>query len=645
MAFDPSSVTLVEDVGMFDPNSRTILAPEVNVPAGTPKFDPTSASKVGGIPFSYLIKNESNGSQFNRVNGKTLVSSKGAIGISQILPSTAKDVAKSIGIPFDMDKLNNDAAYNQTLGEAYYNKLLTDFEGDDIKAAAAYNAGPARVKAITSKYGDKWEQKLPAETQNYLTKLRAQMGETQAPVQEATYTPVTSENPMIDYNQLQEAGTFGAGAGALIAAIPQARAIKGAIGAGTKILPAIAQGGSLGEIGAAAGKGLIEGVIGSTAGQIYQYGQPENLQNDLTRMGIEMASGGATTGLIEGGLNLTKKAANLLPDWAGQFITKPLSAISGKTELERKLLDNAFGRLKMQPGTATDVFTSATNARQAKDLAGLGIQVPAGETPTNFFRKQMVGQLRTLESQGVKWKDSGNYQQLMAELDLAKIPKDIKDSIRNVANQQGSSLPEAAVAFEQNLLNLAQQSSGDFKVKDMAKIATDLLRKNLDGYFLSNTGVPYYSKLKSLEAEGFAATARDSIPTLIANGFAKNEDTIQSLKNIKKSPGGVGDLKIAVNSYLRTVPEDKIIKQWNDLESVLKETKALPLEDILALRRQVNVSKSLTSKAGVAGKLLVKDAIVSALSSEKARMTKDKSASTITDLFGSNSNEIMPGSF
>ena len=69
------------------------------------------------------------------------VSPAGAQGIMQLMPDTAKAVAKEIG----MTKYNIwEAADNITLGVAYLSKQLAAFNNDPALAAAAYNAGPNR---------------------------------------------------------------------------------------------------------------------------------------------------------------------------------------------------------------------------------------------------------------------------------------------------------------------------------------------------------------------------------------------------------------------------------------------------------------------------------------------------------------------
>lgn len=79
--------------------------------------------------------------------GKTdAVSPKGARGLMQLLPSTAEQMAKELGIPYDQAKLTSDPQYNVTLGTAFLNKMLGQFGGSTVAALAAYNAGPGMVE-------------------------------------------------------------------------------------------------------------------------------------------------------------------------------------------------------------------------------------------------------------------------------------------------------------------------------------------------------------------------------------------------------------------------------------------------------------------------------------------------------------------
>ncbi len=73
--------------------------------------------------------------QESRLNQRA-VSPKGAIGVMQLMPSTARD----LGVDATDLKGNLDG------GAAYLAALLKSFDGDLVKALAAYNAGPAAVR-------------------------------------------------------------------------------------------------------------------------------------------------------------------------------------------------------------------------------------------------------------------------------------------------------------------------------------------------------------------------------------------------------------------------------------------------------------------------------------------------------------------
>jgi len=84
-------------------------------------------------------------------------SSVGASGLMQIMPNTAKYVAKKIGMTnYTNDKLSNTNT-NLTLGSNYLNMVLLDLDGSWVLASAAYNAGPSRSK--------QWREKLTSPTE------------------------------------------------------------------------------------------------------------------------------------------------------------------------------------------------------------------------------------------------------------------------------------------------------------------------------------------------------------------------------------------------------------------------------------------------------------------------------------------------
>ena len=71
-------------------------------------------------------------------------SGAGAMGLMQLLPSTAKDTARKVGVKYQRNRLN-DPEYNIVLGSYYLSAMHTEF-GNRALASAAYNAGPHRVK-------------------------------------------------------------------------------------------------------------------------------------------------------------------------------------------------------------------------------------------------------------------------------------------------------------------------------------------------------------------------------------------------------------------------------------------------------------------------------------------------------------------
>lgn len=125
--------------------------------------------------FSRMLHQESGARQFDKT-GKVITSPKGAVGISQIMPSTGPEAAKLAGEEWDPERLANDPAYNQKLGAAYH-KHLTEQLGDPVLGAAAYNGGLSRVQSAlekSGKTGESWLKYVPEETRNYVEAIMSQ---------------------------------------------------------------------------------------------------------------------------------------------------------------------------------------------------------------------------------------------------------------------------------------------------------------------------------------------------------------------------------------------------------------------------------------------------------------------------------------
>lgn len=109
------------------------------------------------------------------------VSTAGARGLMQLMPATAKEVARKAGLSHDTRWLTSKPGHNVALGARYLAKLLSKYDGNYAMALAAYNAGPARVDKWIDEIGDprnpkvdlvNWIEMIPIyETRNYVQRV------------------------------------------------------------------------------------------------------------------------------------------------------------------------------------------------------------------------------------------------------------------------------------------------------------------------------------------------------------------------------------------------------------------------------------------------------------------------------------------
>ena len=102
----------------------------------------------------------------------------GARGLMQLMPGTAREQATKIGLEYDPQALTTDAAYNLTLGDSYFRRMLEYYGGSYPLAVAAYNAGPGNVNKFLRANGDPrsggvdwidWIERIPlSETRGYV---------------------------------------------------------------------------------------------------------------------------------------------------------------------------------------------------------------------------------------------------------------------------------------------------------------------------------------------------------------------------------------------------------------------------------------------------------------------------------------------
>ena len=131
-------------------------------------------------------------SEFNTTIGSPV----GALGLMQVMPATAEEVAGWLDLPYSRARLTADWEYNARLGAAYLAYLTEEFGPTPVMIAAGYNAGPSRPKAWMEERGDPrlremdivdWIEHIPfRETRNYVQRVTESL-----PVYEARLTGQT----------------------------------------------------------------------------------------------------------------------------------------------------------------------------------------------------------------------------------------------------------------------------------------------------------------------------------------------------------------------------------------------------------------------------------------------------------------------
>lgn len=99
------------------------------------------------------------------------ISNVGAMGIMQIMPYTAKLVAKELKIPYNKKRLLKDVKYNLKIGTRYLSNMLRKFDGNLPMTIAAYNAGPGAVQRWASEFGDPRNMKTNEEMIDWIESI------------------------------------------------------------------------------------------------------------------------------------------------------------------------------------------------------------------------------------------------------------------------------------------------------------------------------------------------------------------------------------------------------------------------------------------------------------------------------------------
>ena len=106
-----------------------------------------------------------------------IVSSANAKGLMQVLPATAKLVARKLGISNHKTSDLLIPEKNARIGTAYLSQMLKRFGGNYVKATASYNAGPHRIPRWLPDFkisAPQWIESIPFnETRKYVRSVMA----------------------------------------------------------------------------------------------------------------------------------------------------------------------------------------------------------------------------------------------------------------------------------------------------------------------------------------------------------------------------------------------------------------------------------------------------------------------------------------
>jgi soluble lytic murein transglycosylase len=131
----------------------------------------TSHAAQNGLPQDWVYAVIRQESAFDA----DVASHAGAIGLMQLMPGTARDMARELRRPAPERLDLIDPALNVALGTRYLATMRERFGGNEVLATAAYNAGPGAVSRWLPQEilpADLWMISIPyEETRNYVRRV------------------------------------------------------------------------------------------------------------------------------------------------------------------------------------------------------------------------------------------------------------------------------------------------------------------------------------------------------------------------------------------------------------------------------------------------------------------------------------------
>lgn len=138
-------------------------------------------------------------SEFNATAGSHV----GAQGLMQIMPATARLIARQHKLPYRAGMLTSDPTLNVKMGAAHLGDLIAKYNGSYVLTLVAYNAGPRRSSEWTEQFGDirsgevdavDWVENIPfQETRQYVQKVMQNLHIYRSRLAPKTVRPMTED--------------------------------------------------------------------------------------------------------------------------------------------------------------------------------------------------------------------------------------------------------------------------------------------------------------------------------------------------------------------------------------------------------------------------------------------------------------------
>lgn len=163
------------DVSAVDIGARIIQEENLKIPPSKARMLAhilldASTEKIGYPVLLAIVRTES---RFNA----NAISPAGAMGLGQVMPRTARYIAKKAGMAYEPDSMLH-PGYNIRLSVKYLERLMKRYGGDLRLVAAAYNGGPGGA-CLYKGWLEGWNtrERVPGETMKYVERVIAKYGE------------------------------------------------------------------------------------------------------------------------------------------------------------------------------------------------------------------------------------------------------------------------------------------------------------------------------------------------------------------------------------------------------------------------------------------------------------------------------------